>query len=114
MADSNEWQKMEMGNTWKFTKPGDEISGVYAGKESGVGPNNSNLYNLQVDGQLVGVWGTTILDARMKNLSLGEEVKIVYLGEAPSKNRKGKSYHNFEVYHRAKVMDKVSDAVDNL
>ena len=111
MADANNdgWEKMEMNPTWDYQEQ-PEFEGVYIAKEVEVGPNNSNLYNFKVaDGSFVSVWGNTILDGRFKNLTEGEEVKIVYLGKVKSEKRKGAEYHNFDVYHRKASMEKVEE-----
>jgi hypothetical protein len=100
MAD---WKKIEIGNTWNYKEVGKgaEIQGLFVSKEEHVGENDSNIYNLEIaGGDVVSVWGSTLLDIRLKNVKVGEEVKIVYLGAEPSEKRKGKTYHNFEVYHR--------------
>ena len=107
------WAKVEMSPTWDY-KNDKEIVGTYKGMEVGVGPNNSKMYSLDVKGKTIGVWGTTLLDARLKNLVVGEEVKIVYLGKAKSP-KSGREYHNFEVYHRSLPMAKVEDTnLDNI
>lgn len=96
----SDWKKVEQAKTWIFTdKP--EMVGVYTGKEENIGENNSTVYNFETaDGENVSVWGSTVLDTRLKNVKEGQEVKIKFLGEVPSPNRKGKTYKNFEVYHR--------------
>src|SRR3990167_9165592 len=93
------WKKVEMGDTWNFEKE-PEMIGLFIGKEENVGENNSNLYTFEVDQKNVSVWGSTVLDTRMKNVKVGEEVKIVFLGLKDSPNRKGKQYKNFDVFHR--------------
>lgn len=108
MADDNGWLKVEMGDTWKPEKEGDEVIGLYLGKEENVGENGSNLYSLESqDHQNISVWGSTVLDIRMKNVKVGEEVKIVFKGLKDSPNRKGKQYKDFEVYHREPVFSEV-------
>lgn len=94
------FKKMEPGDVWDFEK--DKVMrGVFLDKEEGVGPNNSNLYNFEVEGgRKVAVWGSTIIDTRLKNVVMGEEVVIVYHGKVPSEKRKGSEYKNFEVYHK--------------
>lgn len=108
MAKKDDWEKLEMSPTWDY-KNNKQIIGVFKRMESGVGPNNSNIYYLETEDGVIGVWGTTLLDARLKNLNIGEEVKLVYLGEKPSPNRKGKNYHDFDIYHRVVPMTKVED-----
>jgi hypothetical protein len=100
----SDWRKVEIGNTWNYKElgKGAKLVGVYTGKEEHVGENDSNVYSFEVEGgDVMSVWGTTLLDMRLKNIKEGEEVKIVYLGEEKSMKRTGKTYHNFEVYHRA-------------
>lgn len=111
MADEKNdgWKKVEINPTWDYQEQ-PEFTGTYMAKESEVGPNNSNMYTFKVtDGSLMGVWGNTILDGRFKNLQVGEEVKIVYLGKMESSKVKGREYHNFEVYHKEVPMTKVGD-----
>jgi len=100
MADDTSWKKVELGDTFKFEKVGDEITGLYLGSEENVGENNSNIYQFETEGKNVSVWGSTVLDTRMKNVKVGEEVKIVFLGLKDSPNRKGKQYKDFDVFHR--------------
>ena len=97
------WTKVELGENWdyKTAKEGDSVEGVYAGKDENVGENNSTIYRIEdKDGNAKNVWGSTVLDVRMKNIKEGQEVKIVYKGSKPSPNRKGKNYHDFDVFHR--------------
>ena len=105
MSKQQGWDKVEMSPTWNY-KVDKEIIGFFKGVEHEVGPNNSNMYNFETPEGTVGVWGTTLLDARLKNLKEGEEIKIVYLGKATSP-KSGREYHNFEVYHREVPMTKV-------
>ena len=97
------WEKVELSPTWDYQKEGTgaSITGVLTKIENEVGPNASKLYTLQREtGEFVSVWGSTVLDARLSNITIGEEIMINYLGKA--KGQKGKKdYHNFEVFHRA-------------
>jgi hypothetical protein len=101
MTEPN-WKKVELSPSWDYQTEGigAELTGILTRIELEVGPNASTLYTIQKpNGDSVAVWGSTVLDARLKNLAIGEEVKIVYLGKA--KGQKGKKdYHNFEIYHR--------------
>lgn len=111
---ANDWKKIEVGNTWAYKDLGKdaEFEGLYIGKEENVGENHSTVYSFEVKGDTISVWGSTLLDIRLKNIKQGEEVKIVYLGEEPSEKRKGKTYHNFEVYHREVPFEKVEEEVN--
>lgn len=106
MAD--EWKKIEQTNSeeWDYqTTP--ELIGVLTAKDENIGPNNSNLYRIEkTDGTSMGAWGSHVLDGKMKSIEIGEEVKIVYLGKKTSE-KTGRSYHDFDVYHRPVPMTKV-------
>ncbi len=108
MAD--DWKKIELGGTWNYKEeePGAEFTGTLIKMEEGIGENNSKVYTFKTpDGEITSVWGSTVLDVRLGLIEPGEEVKIVYLGQVASDKRKGKSYHNFDVYHRPQAMKKV-------
>jgi len=76
---------------------GDSIQGLYVDKVEKYGSNASNVYILEVDGERVGVWGSTVIDEHMKDVALDTEVGIEYAGTFPSKNRPGKEYKKFLV-----------------
>lgn len=98
------FKKMDANPTWNYQET-PTFEGVFIMAEGDVGPNHSNLYTFRVkDGSMVGVWGNSMLDARFKNLQMGEEVFIHYLGKVKSEKIKGREYHNFEVYHRMPEM----------
>lgn len=100
MAKKDNWEKVEMSPTWDYEE-NKTLIGVFVQKEEGVGPNESNLYTIETkDGERLGVWGSTVLDTRFKNIQIGEEVKIVYKGLVKSKQRKGAEYHDFDLFHR--------------
>ncbi|HZX13648.1 MAG TPA: hypothetical protein VFF49_04535 [Thermodesulfobacteriota bacterium] len=110
----NTWRKIEVGNIWNYKEEGKdtEFIGIYLSKDEHIGENDSIVYNFKTaDGSVIGVWGSTVLDVRLKNLEVGEEVKIVYLGLKPSEKRKGKSFHDFEVWHRMPEFRKTSDGI---
>lgn len=113
--DKTGFKKVEIGNSWDYKNEGKgaEFKGVYLSKEEGVGENNSIVYSFQDEsGNLINVWGTTLLDIRLKNVKMGEEVIIVYLGEEDSQKRKGKKYHNFDLYHKPMPFVKVEGGLD--
>jgi len=76
------------------------LQGVLIEKESDVGDNNSMRYtieNIETHEQEM-VWGSTVLDARMKTADLGIELVLWYQGKKPSTKRGGKDYHDWKVY----------------
>lgn len=79
---------------WDFiTKK--EMVGFYMGKQEGVGPNLSNLYQFKLkDGTFCSVWGSTVIDDLMKTVEAGDLTKIIYEGKklSPKTNRSTKIY----------------------
>src|SRR3990167_423589 len=73
----------------------------HSGMQTNVGPNNSNMYDLETKNGVIGVWGNAVLNTRMMNIQPGEEVKIVYGGLLKSE-KSGRSYHSFNVFYRKK------------
>lgn len=97
--DNVKLKKIEMADAWDFEK-NKTMLGQFIGKQENVGPNGSFLYTFELeDGSLTSVWGSTILDVRLKNVKEGEIVEIKYLGEEASEKRRGSKYKNFEVSH---------------
>lgn len=113
--DKTGYKKAGIGNTWNYKElgKGAEFKGTYLYKEENVGENNSIVYTFEVEDDLISVWGSTLLDTRLKNVKVGEEVIIVYLGQEESQKRKGKTYHNFEVYHKEAPFKKIEDETVN-
>lgn len=84
---------------WEPKEVGDEVIGTFEKVEENVGPNKSRLYTLKTDdGEMIKVWGSTLLDKRFDFISLGEKVKIVYQGKKKSQ-KGGREYHDFKLYH---------------
>jgi hypothetical protein len=115
----SDWKEITPGNSWNYKeafeeakqpKAGVEFVGTFLDKEEHVGENDSTVYNFETpDGDFMNVWGSTLLDLRLKNVKPGEEVKIIYLGAEASEKRKGKSYHNFRVFHRKPEFQEVEN-----
>jgi len=104
-----DWKKVEMSPTHDFEKE-KEIEGVLTGVQQNVGPNSSNLYEIEKrGGDNVAVWGSTVLDSRMKNVKIGEEVKIAFTGLAKEAKRGQNRAKLFEVYHREPEEDITKD-----
>src|SRR3990167_6806882 len=83
----SEWKRVEMSPTHDFEKE-KEVEGALIGVQQDVGPNSSTLYEIEKKGgDVVAVWGSTVLDSRMKNVKIGEEVKIAFTGLAKEAKR---------------------------
>lgn len=99
---AGDWTEVGIGPTWDF-KNEKELTGKYLAKEEGVGQNKSILYKIKKsDGSEIGVWGNTLLDDKFSRISIGCEVRLVYLGMETSKA--GKQYHSFKVYFKQENM----------
>lgn len=81
---------------WNYSKEGDKIEGVLLGKEDEVGVNKSKAYAIETkDGKKLMVWGTTVLDNKMKYVEIGNKVRITYQGLV--KNKKQQDMKTFKV-----------------
>lgn len=95
---NNDWQEIGGGEVWNYRDlgRGAVLVGQLVSKETGVGDNNSNRYNLEKDnGEVVSVWGSTTLDTKFAQVKIGEMVRIEYMGMG--KGKSGRSYHDFKV-----------------
>jgi len=98
----------QASETWDFEKD-PHFEGVFIEKQTGVGKNNSNIYVFEsLDNKRYGVWGSSVLDTRLKNLAVGEEVVIVYVGKETSE-KTGRTYKNFKVFRKGGVSQHGSD-----
>lgn len=77
---------------------GEAVQGLYIDKKDGLGANNSTIYTIEVPNVgKVGVWGSQVLDARMKQIVIGSEVRITFLGLQKAKVAGRKPWRNFRV-----------------
>lgn len=97
MSNKEKWQEVKPG-IWNFRE--DKILiGVLEEARSDVGPNKSMLYTFRKeDGTLISCWGSTVLDARLAFVKVGEKVKIEYTGEGEAKPGRNPT-HLFKVFH---------------
>lgn len=77
-------------------KAGDSIEGRYIEKNTNIGDNNSTMYILEVGNEMVGVWGSTVLDTKFKSIATGKMVAIEYLGKKKSETG-ARTYKDFWV-----------------
>jgi hypothetical protein len=104
----DEWEKVQTSPAWDFKKE-DTFIGYYNGVQVNVGQNKSKLYNFTTeDGKMIDIWGSTVLDIRLKTCVPGEKIKIVYHGIETNPQTK-REYHNFEVFksktNKAEIKD---------
>ena len=106
---TKEWEQLqdEMNPTWNGKDnpltEGDELVGILKGVEYEVGPNDSTMYTLEARDGVWGVWGSAILDTRLKNADTGDEIKIVYNGYKKSE-KTGREYKDYTVFKRKPVI----------
>jgi hypothetical protein len=102
---------IESGKVWDKTKE-KVITGLLVEKKTGVGPNESHLYVLEVAGENVSIWGSTVLDNKMSTAKVGEEVMIEYVGKTknPKTNRE---YHDYKVFTREVPFTEVDGTQDD-
>lgn len=97
----NGWEEVveSWDEIYTFTKKGDSITGVLQAKVPEVGPNESTVYVIEQNGIKFGIWGSAVLDKRMRSVQPQDEVMVIYLGEAiaPKSNRE---YHDYKVLTR--------------
>lgn len=90
------FKKIEPG-VWNPENPNDELVGTLLGSDEGVGRYESTVYHLEMDdGAQISVWGSTVLDSKMRFVKAGQKVKIVYTGK--QKSKAGSDTKLFEVY----------------
>ncbi len=84
------------------------IEGILLNIKSNVGPNNSMIYEIETKPEeVVGVWGSFILDNKMKKAEPGDKVKIEYTGKKVSEKTR-RPYRTYDVW-----IDKdVNDVID--
>ena len=91
----------EVGDFWEsmfaFENPGDFIQGKYCGTVGDIGENESNVHILESEGKRVGMWGSSVLDKRMRSVNLGADVMVVYQSLETSE-KSGRDYRDFKVY----------------
>ena len=74
------------------------LVGVLMEKRTGVGANNSNLYVIEKKGgEKVSLWGSALIDSRLQNKEIGQEMAIVYNGKTKS-DKTGREYHDYSFH----------------
>lgn len=92
LTQSSDFPKM-----WNWDEDGEEIEGILIKVDENVGENESNVYTLELEGgKTVGIWGTAVLDSRLKELELGTKVQIIYKGKKKNPES-GRTFKDFSV-----------------
>jgi hypothetical protein len=92
------YKEVSQAPAWDFEENA-VLEGEYLGKQSDVGENKSNLYKVKrANGDVVAVWGSSVLDTKMGNVGEGQRVKIEFLGREKSKTKGHAAFKNFNVF----------------
>ena len=91
----DEWKTIDPG-VWKPEKESEQITGVLVSKE----PKDeitglSARYYLETKAGMFFVWGTAVLDDRMKYVKIGHKVRITFEGKTT--NKRGQTVNLFKV-----------------
>jgi len=79
----------ELPNEWKPKSEGESIEGVYLNMKPEVGVNKSNIYVIEtISGEILSVWGSTVLDDKMSYVKKGDTIRITYQGMEKDKYKK--------------------------
>lgn len=93
----------EVGDYWDemfaFENKGDEFKGMFVATIPNIGENQSNVHVFKVEGQRVGIWGSTILDNRMADIERNDSCMIVFEGQEVSP-KSGRLFKSFKVYRK--------------
>ena len=84
VGKDTEWTTVEP-LTWKPEAEGDSITGVLIAREVKT-EDLSARYSLENEQGLWLVWGSAVLDDRMKYVSIGDKIRITFKGEVANKN----------------------------
>ncbi len=81
---------------------GPTIQGKYVKKKTNIGTNESSIYEIILtDGNLIGMWGSNLIDGKFDSIPLNSEVYIEFLGITQPKTAKGRPYNDFKIQYRA-------------
>jgi hypothetical protein len=86
------WTKVDP-SVWK-PQEHEQITGQLVNIEPGNG-ELSNKYFLNTDNGIIMVWGSTVLDEKMKHVSVSNMIRITYEGK--TKNKKGQAVNLYTV-----------------
>lgn len=104
-----EWEEVveAQSEVFVFENAGDTLIGVLKDIKSDVGENNSKLYKIEKsDGSLVAIWGSSVLDSKMSEIEIGQELRIVYGGKKKSANG-NRQYKDFSLFSKPVAFEEV-------
>jgi hypothetical protein len=87
------WKDVEPG-VWKPSEEGDAIVGTFVHKEESTDTMGSRYFIENDEGRFL-VWGSAVLDNRMRHVKIGAEVRILYEGKGS--NKRGQDVNLYKV-----------------
>lgn len=91
-----QWTKIE-DKIFRFENAGDNIEGKYLSSEDSKLYDNQ-VYKIENSEGIWTVFGTTVLDSKMKKVDVGSEVRIIFTGEQANKNKNQSPIKLFDVF----------------
>lgn len=100
---SNEWANAKTANAQSSEmwdeKGGKPMIGQLISVKHDVGANASTVYNVRDDsGEVIGVWGATVLDGKMEEVPINSRVKIEFLG-MKTNAKSGRTFKDYDVQY---------------
>lgn len=90
-------QQQDFPKMWNWDEDGEKVEGELVRVDEKVGKNESNVYTIRIEGgEEIGIWGTTVLDSRLKDLELGTKVQIIYKGKRKNPES-GRTFKDFSI-----------------
>ena len=93
---SDEWTEVKGGVMFSFDSEGDSLEGELIDVRTEQGKYKSTFDDIKRGNDLLSVFGSTVLDGRMKRVKIGEFVKIVFKGVQA--NKEGNNYKDYQVF----------------
>lgn len=96
--DNSDWEELGSGDIVQFTEKGQVLQGELVNKRDG---QYGKVFDIRTDdGEEKTVFGTTILEDKMQSASIGDEVRITFLGHMETNT--GRNAKNFKVERKKK------------
>lgn len=96
--DKTGYKKVE-SKVWKPTQENEELAGTYKGQTQSVEYSNVVYHIENKEGEFA-VFGSTILNDKMRNIVAGTEIIIIYLGLQENKKQGQNDIKLFEVWKK--------------
>jgi hypothetical protein len=95
-----EWIEIKTGEIFQFGKVDEQLVGVLVGIRQG--QFNNKVYDLEYKDKQFTVFGNTVLDDKMQRVKVGDVVRITFLGEKLSKDKRKYKDYRIEIARQQK------------